>query len=199
MKITARLLVRLYPRAWRERYGEEFVALIDGNPITVRGGVDVLRGAAREWLHACARMEFPRRVIGLYGLAMSLIMLFNLWRPLHVDLFSVEWHVDFFMAFVFVASALALPAQLWLTWRGQPRSGTERAFAHLFCLVFGIAAIFAASRVMPGVYAMTAGQVPALHLFIPLAIQAMPADLRFPLAKPAPPMSFLGLGPGASA
>ena len=31
----ARLLVRLYPRAWRERYGAEFAALLE----TGRGGV----------------------------------------------------------------------------------------------------------------------------------------------------------------
>ncbi len=48
MKISARLLVRLYPRAWRERYGEEFVELLDTR-VRPRDVIDVLCGAASEW------------------------------------------------------------------------------------------------------------------------------------------------------
>lgn len=43
------LLLRLYPRAWRERYGEELSDLIDETGLTPRVAVDVARGAAREW------------------------------------------------------------------------------------------------------------------------------------------------------
>lgn len=48
MKINARLLVRLYPRAWRKRYGEELVELL-GDRVRPRDVVDILRGAANEW------------------------------------------------------------------------------------------------------------------------------------------------------
>ena len=44
-----RLLTRLYPRAWRERYGEELADLIDETGLSPRVAIDVSRGAAREW------------------------------------------------------------------------------------------------------------------------------------------------------
>lgn len=48
VKIGARLLVRLYPRAWRERYGEELLELLEDS-VRLRDVIDVIRGAAREW------------------------------------------------------------------------------------------------------------------------------------------------------
>jgi hypothetical protein len=43
-----RLLLSLYPRTWRERYGEELADLIDDTGLTPRVALDVLRGAAVE-------------------------------------------------------------------------------------------------------------------------------------------------------
>ena len=51
--------VRLYPRAWRERYGDELAALVESAPTTWRLRIDLVRGAAREWLHEIAH---PRRL-----------------------------------------------------------------------------------------------------------------------------------------
>jgi hypothetical protein len=47
VKIGARLLVRLYPRRWRERYGEEFTALT-GPRVDWRTGMDILKSAISE-------------------------------------------------------------------------------------------------------------------------------------------------------
>jgi hypothetical protein len=44
-------LVRLYPRAWRDRYEEEFLILLDERPLTTRDVVDTLRGALDAHLH----------------------------------------------------------------------------------------------------------------------------------------------------
>ena len=38
-------LIRLYPRRWRERYGEEYEALLDATPPSPRSIADVVRGA----------------------------------------------------------------------------------------------------------------------------------------------------------
>jgi ribosomal protein L37AE/L43A len=38
-------LVRLYPGDWRRRYGAEFIALLERQPITPRSLLDVVRGA----------------------------------------------------------------------------------------------------------------------------------------------------------
>ena len=46
-----RTLVRLYPRPWRDRYEEEFLALVAERTPTARDIVDVLRGALDAHLH----------------------------------------------------------------------------------------------------------------------------------------------------
>jgi len=38
-------LLRLYPRAWRDRYGEEFLALLGDGRLSMRNVVDVMAGA----------------------------------------------------------------------------------------------------------------------------------------------------------
>lgn len=44
-------LLALYPRAWRKRYGEEFLALLDSAPPSPRDVVDCLLGAVDARLH----------------------------------------------------------------------------------------------------------------------------------------------------
>lgn len=48
----ARALLRLYPRAWRERYGDEFLALIVDGGLTWREVVDVIGAAGVERIRA---------------------------------------------------------------------------------------------------------------------------------------------------
>jgi hypothetical protein len=43
-------LLRLYPANWRRRYGEEFAALVESQPRSLRVVVDVLLGAFDAWL-----------------------------------------------------------------------------------------------------------------------------------------------------
>jgi hypothetical protein len=49
------LLLRLYPRAWRQRYGAEFTALLEQQPLTPALVVDIVRGALDA--HALARRQ----------------------------------------------------------------------------------------------------------------------------------------------
>ena len=53
---TARFLARLYPRGWRERYGDEFEALLLTSPSDIRSSLNVLKSAlfehlSRLWRH----------------------------------------------------------------------------------------------------------------------------------------------------
>lgn len=48
-KRFARRLLRLYPRAWRERYEDEVLALTDETGLTTGHALDLARGALREW------------------------------------------------------------------------------------------------------------------------------------------------------
>jgi hypothetical protein len=48
-------LVRLYPAAWRERYEEEFLALLEARPPTVGDRFDIVRGAIDARIHPQVR------------------------------------------------------------------------------------------------------------------------------------------------
>ena len=54
------LLLRLYPRAWRDRYGEELSALIETqSPLGLGAWLDLLRGALVAHLHPLAADRDP--------------------------------------------------------------------------------------------------------------------------------------------
>lgn len=48
------MLLSLYPRAWRERYEEEFLALLEARPPDVHDRIDIVRGAMDARLHPAA-------------------------------------------------------------------------------------------------------------------------------------------------
>jgi hypothetical protein len=43
--VTAARLLKLYPRAWRERYGDEFIALVGHAPLSASQVIDIVSGA----------------------------------------------------------------------------------------------------------------------------------------------------------
>src|SRR5688572_21667426 len=50
MRIKPRHLLRLYPRQWRARYGDEFLALLEREGTTSRVVLNVLAGAFDAWM-----------------------------------------------------------------------------------------------------------------------------------------------------
>lgn len=48
--MTARHLLQLYPRAWRERYGEEFVSTVGAQPLNAQQAIDIVGGAIDAWI-----------------------------------------------------------------------------------------------------------------------------------------------------
>jgi hypothetical protein len=54
MHRLSRALVRLYPRAWRERYGDELLGLLADRGADWRDAADLARGCAREWARSAA-------------------------------------------------------------------------------------------------------------------------------------------------
>jgi hypothetical protein len=71
MKPTfARWLVRLYPLKWRERYGEEFQALLQDGPSGVRAMANVFCSALREHLVTSVTLgvvmnQYPNSIFAL--------------------------------------------------------------------------------------------------------------------------------------
>ena len=100
----ARALLRLYPRAWRQRYGDEFLALIADGGLSWREVVDVIGAAGVERVRALAALvrteldpetppagfiQVPFRetvragtlFMGLMSLSVGVLMLAGLERP----------------------------------------------------------------------------------------------------------------------
>jgi hypothetical protein len=61
---VARLLIRLYPREWRERYGAEFQELLESEPGGMRASANVVWSAVREHI-------FPTRGNQMANLPMT--------------------------------------------------------------------------------------------------------------------------------
>jgi hypothetical protein len=80
---TVRFLIRLYPRAWRDRYGEEFAPLLESEGSGGRSVADVVWAALRERVRPTWKAERDPRSFGavirhpsaLAPIAMSLIAL----------------------------------------------------------------------------------------------------------------------------
>jgi len=96
------LLLRLYPRAWRERYGEELLALIETqSPLGLGAWLDLLRGALAAHLHPlAARPAIALRLtrwVPLVAVSVAAAMvLINFWmrarrlESLVVDVFELR-------------------------------------------------------------------------------------------------------------
>jgi hypothetical protein len=71
----ARRPIRLYPRAWRERYEEEFVALIEQRPASFRDALDVALGVLDAWL----RPQVEGRKVVIYRMRSSVLGVLWAW------------------------------------------------------------------------------------------------------------------------
>ncbi len=74
------MLVRLYPRAWRDRYEAEFLALLEARPPTARDALDTVRGALDAHLHPNAvtgvePQPWTHRLPGLLALSAGVMWL----------------------------------------------------------------------------------------------------------------------------
>lgn len=62
--MTAGQLVRFYPRAWRERYGAEFLETVGSAPLHPQQVIDIAMGAVDAWLSADVRRSSAGVVAG---------------------------------------------------------------------------------------------------------------------------------------
>jgi hypothetical protein len=62
--VNARRIIALYPRKWRERYGEEISALVEDRQASFRDSVDLIANCLREWERTLplGRILFPMAV-----------------------------------------------------------------------------------------------------------------------------------------
>jgi hypothetical protein len=98
----ARLLTRLYPRAWRERYGDEFEALLLTGRRDIRTSANVVKSALREHVipthggkmnqHPCSFGTIIREPIAFLPIWMSLTALGLVLS--HIALFGAAREAD---------------------------------------------------------------------------------------------------------
>jgi hypothetical protein len=53
--MQAERLLLLYPRGWRDRYGDEFLATVGDGPLTLQQAIDIVSAAIDAWLSADVR------------------------------------------------------------------------------------------------------------------------------------------------
>lgn len=83
--VRTRTLVRLYPSAWRARYGPEMLDLLDDRPPTWRDSVDLIRCALDAHLHPPTPSRLPAFAAILAGAAWTVVALAVLAEPVPPD------------------------------------------------------------------------------------------------------------------
>ena len=63
-RASGRRLLNLYPRWWRERYGEEMAGLLETRPPDIRARIDLVRGAFDAHLRGADPWPGPGRAVG---------------------------------------------------------------------------------------------------------------------------------------
>jgi hypothetical protein len=63
MSMKADSLIRLYPRRWRERYGEEFLATVGDEALHLQQVIDIVAGAIDAWLSSDVRRAAVRPTV----------------------------------------------------------------------------------------------------------------------------------------
>jgi hypothetical protein len=81
-------LLSLYPRAWRERYGAEMLALLEQHDVTLATRLDLLRGAWDAWIEQRRNVMAPVLAASWRGARLGLIpcVLRVAWFLLSLDL-----------------------------------------------------------------------------------------------------------------
>ena len=93
MRRIAKFLIRLYPANWRERYGEEFEALLEDSTPGWPGVFDLLKGALKMQLSVPA---FPKLalLLSIAGLVAGLLTSF-LFTPIYVSRAAMRYEEAF--------------------------------------------------------------------------------------------------------
>jgi len=115
MNRAAHWLVRLYPKAWRDRYGDELQDLIESEGAGFRAQYDILKAALEERLFDRSRLQ-AERMAGRGALALTLRTPSAL-IPLIMSAIAL---------LVVLSAVIAF---------GMPRRDDEGAAAHLFQLL----------------------------------------------------------------
>jgi len=132
------LLLRAYPRSWREEYGEELAAIWAQSRLTPRLTADLLINGVRQHF----LRDAPWKFCGA-GLALWLLMLRPVLALLHEGRIFAIWYFALGSLLVSLAGALTVRRQRASILAGAKASakatllGTAGFFALYFCVLLG--------------------------------------------------------------
>ncbi len=135
-------LIRLYPAAWRQRYGDELAELLEERPPSMGDRLDIVRGALDARMHAqVPGREIPRghRLPGILALAAGLfycVFFIGVALPV-VD--PNQWGMF----------AYLIPAAILLALVSLPGSYFERYSRQLKWAFFGLVGLWVAAAGLP--------------------------------------------------
>jgi hypothetical protein len=117
-KLAGRI-VRLYPRAWRERYEQEMLALLEQSPGTWGDVVDLARAGAWEWLRTSRPVRTATSVAAaLIASAAASVTALGL-RQLPIDPPTFAWLESPLLSLAFLATLFLawMPVPIFVWWR----------------------------------------------------------------------------------
>jgi hypothetical protein len=115
------LLVRLYPPAWRARYGDEMLAMLEGQPLGGRGLADLVWSAVREQLWPSVGPRNSGRAVAA-RVATALVLsgiVFVLSLSAMVAAASGRWQNPLAIALGFGLDLMYMAPSSALTWLGS--------------------------------------------------------------------------------
>ena len=153
-------LIRLYPSPWRERYEAELADLLARRPASIRGAVDLVRGAADAHLHPSLLVAglgsgpWTHRVPGLLAVAAGLLVAVTA-LALAAGLGAGTWFGGDLIGLALVLMLISLPGE-YLAPYGR------RIGAAICCIVPGIAVASATGWWQPAVVVALGAEMLAL-------------------------------------
>jgi hypothetical protein len=136
--MTGQRLLWLYPRAWRERYGDEFVAIVGDRQLALGEWIDIVSGAIDARLSSDVRRAAASNAAG-GAPAMTVLQALKLRQCGKNAISTREALVG---AAVLIAGSLATVAvKYWLVTAGRPEAGrlvTEISFPALYIVVTNV-------------------------------------------------------------
>ncbi len=163
-----RLLVRLYPKAWQERYGEELQALLDERPPGPSAVLDLLLGAFDAHIH---RHDFETVGTSQKGVAMSI-------RRIHPGLLLLMGITALVAGYALIASLIALLAPDPDRWAGWGSVGLATA-SLLILIGLAVAGWPPRAGLVLGVLGAALAAVAAPWLLLPAVLVGMVPALPY--------------------